>query len=43
MMKRDIQWRQLDLLKLATTAIQRQRLNPMMRAELTKAKETDDE
>jgi hypothetical protein len=35
MMKRDIQWRQLDLLKLATTAIQRQRLNPMMRAELT--------
>jgi hypothetical protein len=35
MMKRHAQWRQLDLLKLATTAIQRQRLDPMMRAELT--------
>jgi hypothetical protein len=35
MMKRDTQWRQLDLLNLATTAIQRQRLDPMMRAELT--------
>ena len=34
-MKRHAQWRQLDLLKLATTAIQRQRLDPMMRAELT--------
>ena len=33
-MKRHAQWRQLDLLKLATTAIQRQRLE-MMRAELT--------
>jgi len=33
-MKRHAQWRQLDLLKLATTAIQRQRLDPMMRAEL---------
>jgi len=35
MMKRHAQWRQLDLLKLATTAIQRQRLDPMMRTELT--------
>ena len=34
-MKRHAQWRQLDLLKLATTAIQRQRLDPMMRAELS--------
>jgi hypothetical protein len=34
MMKRHAQWRQLDLLNL-TTAIQRQRLDPMMRAELT--------
>ena len=34
-MKRHAQWRQLDLLKLATTAIQRQRLDPMMRRELT--------
>ena len=34
-MKQHAQWRQLDLLKLATTAIQRQRLDPMMRAELT--------
>jgi len=34
-MKRHAQWRQLDLLKLATTAIQRQRLDPMMRTELT--------
>ena len=34
-MKRRAQWRQLDLLKLATTAIQRQRLDPMMRAELS--------
>ena len=33
-MKRHSQWRQLDLLKLATTAIQRQRVDPMMRAEL---------
>jgi hypothetical protein len=55
MMKRHAQWRQLDLLKLATTAIQRQRLDAMMRTELTgllkllisavlaKAKEADDE
>jgi hypothetical protein len=35
MMKRHAQWRQLDLLKLATTAIQRQRLDAMMRTELT--------
>jgi hypothetical protein len=35
MMKRHAQWRQLDLHKLATTAIQRQRLDPMMRTELT--------
>ena len=34
-MKQHAQWRQLDLLKLATTAIQRQRLDPMMRTELT--------
>jgi hypothetical protein len=34
-MKRHAQWRQLDLLKLATTAIQRQRLDAMMRTELT--------
>ena len=33
-MKRHAQWRQLDLLKLATTAIQRQRLDPMIRTEL---------
>jgi hypothetical protein len=35
MMKRHAQWRQLDLLKLATTAIRRQRLDAMMRTELT--------
>ena len=34
-MKRHAQGRQLDLLKLATTAIQRERLDPMMRTELT--------
>ena len=34
-MKQHAQWRQLDLLKLATAAIQRQRLDPMMRAELS--------
>ncbi len=34
-MERHAQWRQLDLLELATTAIQRQRLDPMMRVELT--------
>ena len=34
-MKRHSQCRQLDLLKLATTTIQRQRLDPMMRAELS--------
>jgi hypothetical protein len=35
MMEEDAQLRQLDLLELATTAIQRQRLDPMMRTELT--------
>jgi hypothetical protein len=35
MMERHAQWRQLDLLEPATTAIQRQRLDPMMRTELT--------
>jgi hypothetical protein len=35
MMERYAQWRQLDLLELAVTAIQRQRLDPMMRTELT--------
>jgi hypothetical protein len=35
MMEGDAQLRQLDLLELATTAIQRQRLDPMMRTELT--------
>ena len=34
-MERHIQGRQLDLLELASTAIQRQRLDPMMRTELT--------
>ena len=34
-MERHAQWRQLDLLKLASSAIQRQRLDPMMRRELT--------
>jgi hypothetical protein len=35
MMERHAQGRQLDLLEPATTAIQRQRLDPMMRTELT--------
>ena len=34
-MERHAQGRQLDLLEPATTAIQRQRLDPMMRTELT--------
>ena len=34
-MEQRAEWRQLDLLALATSAIQRQRLDPMMRAELT--------
>jgi hypothetical protein len=34
MMKQNAQWRQLDLLVLATSAIQRQRLDPMIRAEV---------
>jgi len=34
MMERDVQWRQLDLLDLATSAIQRQRLDPMIRTEI---------
>lgn len=33
-MERHAQWRQLDLLELATSAIQRQRLDPMIRAEV---------
>ena len=35
MMERHAQWRQLDLLEVASTAIQQQRLDPMMRTELT--------
>jgi hypothetical protein len=35
MMEQRAQWRQLDLLELATSAIQRQRLDPMIRAEVT--------
>ena len=34
-MEQNAQWRQLDLLVLATSAIQRQRLDPMVRAEVT--------
>ena len=34
-MERHAQWRQLDLLGLAANAIPRQRLDPMMRRELT--------
>jgi hypothetical protein len=34
MMERYAQWRQLDRLELAMTALQRQRLDPMMRKEL---------
>ena len=34
-MERHAQGRQLDLLEPATTATQRQRLDPMMRTELT--------
>ena len=33
-MERHAQWRQLDLLELATSAIQRRRLNPMIRSEV---------
>ena len=33
-MDRHAQWRQLDLLELATSAIQRQRLDPMTRTEI---------
>jgi hypothetical protein len=35
MMEQNAQWRQLDLLVLATSAIQGQRLDPMIRAEVT--------
>ncbi len=35
MTEQNAQWRQLDLLVLATSAIQRQRLDPMVRAEVT--------
>ena len=34
-MDRHAQWQQLDLPELATSAIQRQRLDPMVRAEVT--------
>ena len=33
-MERHEEWRQLDLLELATSAIQRQRLDPMTRTEI---------
>jgi hypothetical protein len=35
MMEQRAEWRQLDLLVLATSAIQRQRLDPIIRAEIT--------
>jgi hypothetical protein len=34
MMGRHAQWRQLDLLELATHAVQRQQINPIVRAEI---------
>ena len=34
-MEQCAEWRQLDLLVLATSAIQRQRLDPIIRAEIT--------
>lgn len=34
-MEENAQWRQLDLLQLATIVIQQQRLDPMIRTELT--------
>ena len=34
-MEQRTQWRQLDLLELATGAVQRQRLDPIVRAEVT--------
>lgn len=34
-MEQHTQWRQLDLLELAAGAIQRQRLDPVIRTELT--------
>ena len=34
-MEQRAEWQQLDLLVLATSAIQRQRLDPMVRAEIT--------
>lgn len=34
-MEANAQWRQLDLLQPATSAVQQQRLDPMLRAELT--------
>ena len=34
-MERHAQWRQLDLLEVASTATQQQRLDPKMRTELT--------
>jgi hypothetical protein len=33
-MKRHVQWRQLNLLELATSAVQRQQLDPIVRAEI---------
>jgi hypothetical protein len=35
MMEQRAEWRQLDLLVLATSAIQRQGLDPIIRAEIT--------
>jgi hypothetical protein len=35
MMEGNAQWRRLDLLQPATSAVQQQRLDPMLRAELT--------
>jgi hypothetical protein len=35
MMEGNAQWRQLDLLQPATRAVQQQRLDPMIRGELT--------
>ena len=42
-MERHAQWRQLDLLELAMTALQRQRLDPMMRKELASLTKAPDQ
>ena len=34
-MERRARWRQLDLLELATNAVQRQQFDPIVRAEIT--------